>query len=321
MGLRMEKMKLIYICGLGFSGSTLLDLLLGSHSQMESVGEVHKYSQYQGMCTCLKNVNDCHYWQEITKRFQQYLTEIGTSPAEVDTSNIRYPDLTTKLKFFLKSELHFSPEFIRSYGINNYYLYKAILDATGKAMIVDSSKQLKRAMCLKFSGKFDVKIIYLIRECCGYLHSRKKRDYGTVVSATLIDKAGNVERQIQKSLFDGPVKTSLTWYFSQIAYLTYLKKHHRDNTILVHYTNLCSDPEKELTRICDFIDVPFEENMLHFGNMIHHNIAGNPMRNNKAQNQTIRYNDAWKQHLTSSELWLCHVFNNKMNNKHHLMTF
>jgi len=36
----LNKIKLIYILGLGHSGSTLLDFILGSHSKFESVGEI-----------------------------------------------------------------------------------------------------------------------------------------------------------------------------------------------------------------------------------------------------------------------------------------
>ena len=39
------KIPVIYVVGNGHSGSTLLDLMLGSHSKIESVGELKKLPQ------------------------------------------------------------------------------------------------------------------------------------------------------------------------------------------------------------------------------------------------------------------------------------
>lgn len=56
------QIKLIYILGSGHSGSTLTDLILGSHSSIESVGELFQLPEYvspdsnraddRRICTC-----------------------------------------------------------------------------------------------------------------------------------------------------------------------------------------------------------------------------------------------------------------------------
>lgn len=313
-----NKISLIYICGTKFCGSTLLDLILGSHSLIESVGEVQDYKKIMeenGICTCLRKIHDCPYWQKINKTFYEYLRSklhkesiniVSIEPVKVKK---------TSIKILWKGSLDLDYKFVRDYAYDNYYLFKSILENTNKRFIVDSSKMLSRLVCLYVSQLFNIKVIHLIRECQGFLHACKQRKYGRVVQR-VIDSEGNIRfKKIHKTPFDGPVKTAIGWYLQNISILKFLMKISFKNAIIVRYKDLALNPEKELTRICSFIGVPFERNMLEFGKIQHHNLGGNPMRINKKQTKEIKYDDAWKFQLSKYELLIGNFWDNLLNKR------
>ena len=64
----MKKIKVIYISGIGRSGSTLLDIILSTSEKVFSVGEIFKYNQMLReniKCSCGKKVKDCSFWKDF----------------------------------------------------------------------------------------------------------------------------------------------------------------------------------------------------------------------------------------------------------------
>ena len=64
------KIRVAYIIGHGHSGSTLLDLMLGTHSTFVSTGEVkHLGAAVHGtkhdLCICGQTISDCPFWQRV----------------------------------------------------------------------------------------------------------------------------------------------------------------------------------------------------------------------------------------------------------------
>ena len=68
--------KCIYICSAGHSGSTLLDLLLGSHSNVTSLGEINQLSKnlsLNTLCTCGEEIRSCDFWKDIANQLKKNL--------------------------------------------------------------------------------------------------------------------------------------------------------------------------------------------------------------------------------------------------------
>src|SRR5262245_51572014 len=64
---KVSRRKLLYIGGWGRSGSSILSNVLGSHSQIASLGEV-RYIWDRGvgankLCGCGHNFSDCPFWR------------------------------------------------------------------------------------------------------------------------------------------------------------------------------------------------------------------------------------------------------------------
>ena len=107
-------MRVIYIAGTSYSGSTLLDLMLNAHPEIVSLGEVRKLNQLP------KRKKLKAFWSSVNRRLQE-------------TANRSITDLD--LRDHNLSDACSEP---------NIMLFRAIADVTGKNYIVDSSKSPER---------------------------------------------------------------------------------------------------------------------------------------------------------------------------------
>jgi sulfotransferase family protein len=67
--------RLLFLASSGHSGSTLLEVMLGNHPLVSSVGEVHRLSiyPYTRMCACGEVIARCAYWNDIAAAVAQRL--------------------------------------------------------------------------------------------------------------------------------------------------------------------------------------------------------------------------------------------------------
>lgn len=139
-----RSIPVIYIAGSSHSGSTLLDLLLGSHSAVESVGEAKKIPELlsrvkQGdspLCTCQTELMRCPLWGGILSR---------------DVGDLKHD------------------------AAANASLFRLILERQGKSVIVDSSKTLGRALLFARSGLFSPILVHLVRDSRAVVFSSKRK--------------------------------------------------------------------------------------------------------------------------------------------------
>lgn len=130
------RQKVIYIAGHGHSGSTLLDLIIGSHSRVESVGEVTQKGltrlmqrPQEELCTCGRPFSQCPYWQANL----DHLRELGIiSPKDV----------------LIRSD----------------ELIKVVLRASDKSVYLESTKSIDRLQYFLSSPNLDLHIIHIVRD-------------------------------------------------------------------------------------------------------------------------------------------------------------
>ena len=151
-----EKIKIIYILGDGHSGSTILDLILGSHTEIEGVGELTTFDRYKQyllkdktaskdfLCACGATIDKCGYWNKIMDRLS----------AAVDPS-----------------ALEINPKNREEFENYNHAIMKAVLEVSGKRIICDSSKELHRLTRLSQGEDFDIFIIHLVRDARAVAYS------------------------------------------------------------------------------------------------------------------------------------------------------
>lgn len=239
-----QPIKILYILGSGHSGSTLTDLILGSHSEVESAGEIEKYwklssdvflssNKIRRMCTCGKFIDDCDYWRSIAARLNLQLDD---------------PEQKT--------------ESSKEFEIKNYALIKAILKVSEKKIFCDSSKSTLRLEKLLGSERFNVQIIHLVRDPRAVAYSTKRKGI----------KTKNTQNY---NFFDElkDWKSKNSYCFARFGRL--------ENYHLLKYEELVTNPERTIYRLMKSLDMRFEPQQLSYGNSNHHNICGNRMRLSK----------------------------------------
>ena len=70
----------------------------------------------------------------------------------------------------------------------------------------------------------------------------------------------------------------------------------KSHWIKVRYEDIACFPRDELSRICNFLGLKFEESMLNFSARIHHIANGNDLRFRR--NSAIILDDSWKNNLS-----------------------
>lgn len=231
-------LTLLFIASFPHSGSTLLDLLLGAHSRIESLGEISTLGRYTAapvdaaplgrrqQCTCgAMNIWQCDFWSNVDRTLREQ-TDLGLRDLDVAS-----PDSA-------------------KFALSNTLLFEAISRFTNKKVIVDSSKSIRRLQMLMQIETLEVLPVFLYRQPHGQISS-------------MIKKYGDPDRHIADNIRKNN------------EFLNLISRHDH---VLLHYDRLVSSPKQELLRLLDFIGLEFEPEQLNWVGRTKHNISGNGMR-------------------------------------------
>lgn len=270
---KRDVLTVIYILGSGHSGSTLLDLILGSHSQIWGCGELQQLPRYvrseQLTCGCGAPLPSCTFWSAVLEDFQ---SRSGIEPIRLDLNCPSWRKL-----FRLPSTER--QRLAQQYSAVNYTLFQSIASVCGKRIIVDSSKQAQRLYFLSFHPQLAFKVIHLVRD-------------GRAVVNSFIRKYGRSYRW----------QAIYRWASPNLMAFWLRRRFHRDNWMQVRYERLARFPEETLRDICRFIGIAYEPTMLQFTKQIHHNIDGN-LKVLRSRNSEIRLDQRWKRELHPLDRW------------------
>ena len=290
----------VFICSSGHSGSTLLDMLLGSHSKMTSLGEILHLSKNISLntrCACGESVRSCPVWMKVVTRLSDelgvdifhhpYRLHLGYPNPQVikDTlheslsyqvkrrllKGLRYAELAYDLRFlapFLGS--------IRTGIVNTFRVYDAVREVENSNVVVDSTKSYLEGVGIYQGRPTTTRILLLTRDGRGVFYSYLKRGF--------------------------PRKDCLnSWKKHYARALPLLERHIRpDHLLQVKYEHLVRDPEAEMKRICAFLEISFEPGMLRFADHVHHITNGNDMRFSRSSR--IQQDNAWRRRLVHADL-------------------
>jgi len=168
-----EKKTILYICGAGHSGSTLLDILLGAQKNAFSAGELINLPQ-KGIkngeyCSCGAPVPGCEVWSQVIDEWGKI------SSLDLEEYIQIQKTLTSIKKNILFFKILRKPsEKINLYLKDTRKLYDIIFDITSKNIIIDSSKSPYKILILKKLG-FNIIVIHLTRRFGDVLNSNKKK--------------------------------------------------------------------------------------------------------------------------------------------------
>lgn len=230
--------RVVYITSLGHSGSTLLDLLLSSHSRMLGLGEVkllssrprelhyRKVSLDERTCDCgHRPRRSCPFWADVERILRR-------------DAGLGLDDL----------ELEVGPD--DRFAAHHLAFYRAATEASGARFLVDSSMSRARLARLLALPGLDVRPIHLRRDPRGlaWSHIKRGRPWRKSLRRWLV-----YERNVP-ALLEG-----------------------RD-ALTIDYETLATRPEAVLREITAWLGLEFEPGQLDWTQHTHHLFGGNPIR-------------------------------------------
>ena len=173
------RLRVLYLGGLGRSGSTLIERLIGQLPGVCPVGElVHLWERgitAGERCGCGEPFRECPFWQQVGKAAfggwdEVEVSRVAALRARVDRNRF-IPALARRdVRPGRRPELD---------EYTSYYarLYAAITEVSGCDLVVDSSKHPSLAHCLRWQADLDLRVLHLVRDsrAVAYSWSRQVR--------------------------------------------------------------------------------------------------------------------------------------------------
>lgn len=285
-----SKVPVLYVGGLGRSGSTLLNDILGQHTNVASGGElVHIWERglvENNLCGCGEQFQSCEFWTEVGERAfggwdQLDLEHVMQQKSDVDRNRFVLALLAPWLFRSIRRPLG-------EYGEVLVALLRAIRDVAGVPVVVDSSKQISTALMLRRIDDVDLKVIHLIRDARGVAYSWTKAK--KKVEVTSGDALMNQYH---------PALMGWRW----ISWNTVFASMRRLGVpvLTVHYEDVISSPRGQVERVLDFAGI--DPGSLDFVGESSvdlqpiHSVAGNPSRFKHGE-IALTLDEAWRKKLS-----------------------
>ena len=290
-----DPIRVVYVMGAGRSGSTVLDTILNNHEDVIGVGElVHVFiegSASKENCSCGEARDTCEIWSSVRDRWSE-LTGLSSI-----TEHERLMTKFTRVQRLAIPEWHRlragnpDPDFAECLK-QTRATYQAIADATGKRVIIESSKNPLRAKLLSLTPGLDVRLVHLVRDTRGVAWSRMK--------SFAKSKEGGVPQDIRPK----PIHISTGyWLFMNFLSERVRKSFPDQPSTRIHYEDFVSNPEQTLKEIGEVAGLDYSPvaNRLLAGDPMApgHLYAGNRVRT--AGPIKLRSDMAWAEKLTPNQ--------------------
>jgi hypothetical protein len=318
--------KVVKLTGLGRSGSTILDVVLGTHPQIESVGEVGNIvrngwisrESLRGIpkdrlrvpiCTCGKRLDvlyvdtpeeACPFWSSVRREWVE----------RTDRDSIEsYPKLQNDFELkrrwprLLYEKRRPSAPF-RSYARLTRTFFESIRAVSGKPIIVDSSMVPVRALAFGMIPGIDLYVIHLVRDGRGVITSLRKTFEKDLQAGIMWDHKGHpmwktiVRRRVLYLV------SVVRWTVLNLASEWVCTQLGPERTMRLRYEDFVADPKAALERIGSLIELDLTK-VAHAASsgkpmQAGHNIGGN--RTKKSGTITLRPDaEEWRSALSPTE--------------------
>ncbi len=290
--------RVVYLAGLGRSGSTLLERLLGEMPGACPAGEV-VHLWLRGVrdgerCGCGQPFPACAFWEAVGQEAfggwdQVNVDRITQLRARVDRARFLPQLASPALRRGLQPALG---EYLQYYQ----RIYAAIGQVSGSPVVVDSSKHASLAFCLRSSPGLDLRVIHVVRDPRAVAYSWSK----------VVDRpeagAGS-----QMSTYP-PASAAIRWNLQNGA--LQLLSQLGTPTLRVRYEDFVAAPAATLGRMAEFAGLPGGPEFGFLGTDraglwwadlgTTHTASGNPMRFTTGR-IPIRPDHAWQTAMVASK--------------------
>jgi len=206
----------------------------------------------------MKHLREHSFWQDVIACYEERTGE-PFADIELKPPTMKYREV-----------LSMHPGLVQNWACDTASLLQCVAQQGGIRMLAESSKQWQRLYLLWRSGRFRIRAIHLLRD-------------GRAVTNSYARKYGDLRglRRWAKSSLWGEF---MRWRLREEEWLR------------VHYEALASRPEATLRRICAFLGIAYEADMLDYRDAFYVGVGGNRMR--KRDRSRIERDERWKQELS-----------------------
>ena len=284
-----DKIKVLYVCGAGRSGSTILDRILGQVKGFFSAGEVRvlwdRVLAEHLLCGCEIPLAKCPVWSSI---IQEAFGEAGMDRRAAHrirhltrfmaTPLILVPGARKVLSAMLAPHLE-----------SLAALYRGISSTTGCRVIIDSSKASIYGSILAQVPTIELHLVHLIRDPRAVAYSWQKRK-------SRPDMRRQEDNGLRYMSRFGPVTSSLMWGAENLA-SEILRQSGPIPYLRVRYEDFMARPQETVRQITSMLGLgpgssPFlSDTEVNLG--VNHTVAGNPDRVKTGVIQ-LRTDDEWR---------------------------
>lgn len=264
-----RKVRVAYIAGAGFSGSTLLEQALSQVDGCASVGEPFRplFEPYWPEMTCGGGelFRDCPFWQAV-------LSDAYGDKQDAIRERLRilgkgFVGHSVRSAFTHSSPPHSLRAAFREIGALIEPMYRAVAARTGAAVIVDASKIGLWGLGLLAAPGIELDVVHLVRDPRGFALSNSRPHDFWPPGAQTIPR--------------GPIRSYANWMLSNLECEFLARRAHRSTTVL--YETFARRPERTLASIVEMLGLdPASPSPIHDGTLtvsrVAHTVGGNPSR-------------------------------------------
>lgn len=294
--------RIVYVCSAARCGSTVLDMFLGGHPAVASLGEVNligKALRLNQACTCGVRLADCPAWRLTFRQLREhtgidmeldpYACRLWDARARVIVDRDRQTPaferavkmrkawlmLRLALPASLRGVTPLPPSLARALD-HKQALCEAVAQAWGRPVVVDSSKNPWEALELARRWPDRVTVLLLTRDGRGVYHSRRSSGFSRDESVS-------------------------GWRVYYRRALPLLRREVPSACLFeLRYEDFAADPAAAGRRLCAAVGLDFDERMLDLAAAERHMVNGNDTR--FSPQRGVRLDERWRTELAPDEL-------------------
>lgn len=282
--------RVLYLGGLGRSGTTLVERLLGELPGVVALGEiVHLWQRDivdDERCGCGARFSACTFWKRVgDKAFGGW--------GNVDIARVQtLREAVERTRHIPRLAATGATADVREYAGFYSRVYTAAAEVAGAQVVVDSSKHSALAHVLRFADDVDLRVVHVVRDARGVAYSWTKQ-----VARPETDDAEAMTRY-------SPARSALLWNAHNAAFGLLARRGVPVRRI--RYEEFLVDPRQALLRLADFAGLsPGPEDVAflrpdYADLRVGHSAAGNPMRFTVGR-LPLRRDDAWVSALPDNQ--------------------
>jgi hypothetical protein len=283
-------LKVLYIAGVGRSGSTLLERVLGAMPGAVNGGELNaifsRVAAQNQRCGCGEPFSECPFWTAVGERAFNGWSSVTDRMSHLQPRVIRQRHvLNLATGVAPRAYLQELDEYLDAYR----RLYDAVAAVAGAEVVVDASKSAAQLFALRRIRDLDLRVLNLVRDSRGVANSWNKSG---------IRKPQSTDGDVMGTY--SPHRLAVLWSVLQLecSVLGAATPH----AARVRYEDLVADPRSTLVRALGSVGLPPAPDALaHVGEHSvdlepSHGVAGSRTRFTTGHIE-LQLDDAWRSSL------------------------